>query len=392
MPSVSTTCAAVAPPQVRKVEAAPGATGQLVRVVHLVNALEIGGLEKFVCDLVRLSDTKRFAPTVVCLQSKGLLAADLESAGIPVINLDCPSLAKGRTTWCLFHLLRRLRPAVLHTHNPTPQFFGAPTARLLGVPVVVHTKHGQNYPHRMLPVTKNRVVSWFTDCVVPVSEAAARVATQIERIPEHKVQTIWNGIDLERFPPRATQGKTGCRVIHVARLSPVKDQATLLRAARLVADRHTEFRLDIVGGGPCEADLKQLHAQLDLGERVRFLGYRADVGLLLRQADVFVLPSLTEGVSLTLLEAMASSLPIVATAVGGNGEVVVPEETGLLVPPQSPAALAAALLEMLKNPERARRMGQRGRQRVEQLFDIRGVVRRYESLYLRLLRRVSARW
>ena len=118
---------------------------------------------------------------------------------------------------------------------------------------------------------------------------------------------------------------------------------------------------------------------------VRFLGYRKEVSDLLRQADLFVLSSLSEGVSLTLLEAMASCLPIVATAVGGNGEVVVPGETGLLVPAQAPEALATAILTLLNDPPRARQLGLRGRQRVEEWFDVRGVVGRYEQLYVDLL-------
>jgi sugar transferase (PEP-CTERM/EpsH1 system associated) len=358
-----------------------------IPIVHLVDSLEVGGLEKVVCDLCRLANRDQFAPTVICLQTAGKLTADLAGSGVPIISLDCPTLSKSRTLWRLVRQLRWLRPAVLHTHNPTPHFFGAAAAVLLGIPVLVHTKHGRNHPHRGLAVTKNRFVSWPTDCIVAVSADAAQVVTEVERIPPHKVQLIWNGIDLTRFPPNLDNGRpfTG-RAIHVARLNAVKDQDTLLRAARLVADRHPGFTLDIVGDGPREPELKRLHAALGLEDCVRFLGYRGEVGRLLRQADLFVLSSVSEGVSLTLLEAMASSLPIVATAVGGNGEVVVPGETGLLVPPQAPEALATATLSLLNDPNRARQMGQRGRQRAEEWFDVCRVVGRYEQLYLDLLR------
>jgi glycosyltransferase involved in cell wall biosynthesis len=223
---------------------------------------------------------------------------------------------------------------------------------------------------------------------VPVSEDAAEVVRDIERVPARKVCVIHNGIDLTAFPtPAAPRPAKGNRAIHVARLNPVKDQPTLLHAARLAADAEPSFRLDLVGDGPARAELEALHRQLNLGGHVRFLGFRDDVRDLLTAADFFVLSSVSEGISLTLLEAMAMGLPVVATDVGGNREVVAEGTTGLLVPAQSPAALAEAMLGLVRDPERARRMGAAGRRRAEEKFDLRRVVREYEELYLSLLRK-----
>jgi glycosyltransferase involved in cell wall biosynthesis len=167
----------------------------------------------------------------------------------------------------------------------------------------------------------------------------------------------------------------------VGRLSPEKDQATLLRAVARVIRAEPSFRLEIAGDGPCRDDLHRLTGELSLAGTARFLGQVRDVPGLLARAGLFVLSSLSEGISLTLLEAMASGLPVVATRVGGNPEVVLDGQTGWLVPPADPDALAAALLELWGNPEAGRQRGAEGRCRVEQHFDVRGMVAAYEAMY-----------
>ena len=222
--------------------------------------------------------------------------------------------------------------------------------------------------------------------MVPVSEDSAQVAREIERVPNQKVLVIHNGIDLDHFPARPDRDTRPIhRAITVARLNLIKDQGTMLRAVKLVTDIEPNFRLDLIGDGPSRAELESLRDQLDLGDKVRFLGTRTDVHEQLAEADLFLLSSISEGISLTLLEAMAVGLPIVATAVGGNPEVVTDGETGWLVPTQSPEAMAQAILKMIADPEMANRMGVAGRHRVEKEFNLDRVVIEYENLYLSLL-------
>lgn len=358
-----------------------------VRVVHLVLALEVGGLEKVVLNLARLAAPDAFEPHVICLREPGALAPQFAALGVPVESLDCPDLPKGRTLFRLIQRLRRLRPHVVHTHNPGPHLFGAAAARATGVPVVVHTKHGRNQPGRARAVAWNRLASALSDGIVCVSEATADVARRVERVPRRKLRVIRNGIDLAAFPARPQPGGAAAPAIHVARLQRIKDQPTLLKAVRLVADAEPGFRLDIVGDGPDRAALQALTKELGLTGHVRFLGERADVSALLSSASLFILSSLSEGVPLTLLEAMATGLPAVVTDVGGNREIVVPGETGLLVPPGNPAALAEAIRTLWTDPDQARRLGAAGRRRAEKEFDMRRVAARYESLYRELLDR-----
>jgi glycosyltransferase involved in cell wall biosynthesis len=192
--------------------------------------------------------------------------------------------------------------------------------------------------------------------------------------------TVRNGIDLSRF---AYSGPVpGGPAVMVARLAPEKDHATLLQAwARVVAEQ-ADFRLEIAGDGPCLSSLQALAGSLGLGDRVRFLGRVDDVAGLLGRAGMLVLSSRLEGISLTLLEAMARGLPVVATRVGGNPEVVVDGETGFLVAPGSPDDLAAAILRLRRGPDRARRMGRAGRQCAEDEFDIRRTIENYEAMYV----------
>ena len=201
------------------------------------------------------------------------------------------------------------------------------------------------------------------DAVVAVSTDSADVARTVERVPPDRLRVIHNGIDIGAIIPVPPTPR-GWHVVHVARLNAVKDQVTLLRAARLVLDREPAFRLDIVGDGEQRQALERLSADLGLGNAVRFHGFQMDVRPFLAGRDAFVLSSVSEGIALTLLEAMAAALPVVATDVGGNREVVIAGETGFLVPPGDPAALARALITLLSDPARASQFGAAGRSRV----------------------------
>lgn len=361
-----------------------------IRVVHLVSTLNIGGLEKVVYDLARRTDAAVFDIHVLCLGEIGMLAADFARAGIRVDALGVLGRGTLRSVLAVTARLQTLRPAVLHTHNPAPHIVGAAAAVLAGVPAVVHTKHGRNYPEDRSKVLANRVAGLLTDYLIAVSQDAGRVATGVERVPARKVRLIRNGIDLRAFSAAGCDSPAhGSRAVHVGRLIlPTKDQITLLRAARLVADADPEFRLDIVGDGPHRGVLEALTDKLNLGRLVEFHGFRHDVTDFLRRAALFVLSSETEGLSVTLLEAMAAGLPVVATDVGGNREAVADGQTGLLVPPRSPEALAAGMLNLLRDPGRRRAMGCAGRRRVEREFSLDAMIAQYEETYrLALCRR-----
>jgi glycosyltransferase involved in cell wall biosynthesis len=359
-----------------------------LRVVHVAQSLHVGGLEGFLWYLARFADRARFAPSVLCLDAAGEWADRFSAAQIPVEALG----GKRRPTWInVARLARRLfslRPDIVHTHNVTAHLIGTLAARMARVPVVLNTKQGFVHPSGRLAAWVNRHAVSNCRRIVAVCSDTARCALEIEKLPPERVLIIPNGVDTDAYhPPAGRPASAGSHAIHVARLRPEKDQATLLRAVRLVVDRQPDFTLELVGDGYSRPELEALARRLNLQRQVVFLGVRQDVPALLGGAGLFVLSSLTEGTSLAVLEAMATGLAVVATDVGGNGEVVADGETGILVPPGDPSRLADAILTLVADPERAIRMGQAGRRRVERFFDVRSIVRRYEDLYLELRRR-----
>ncbi len=355
-------------------------TAQPLRVAHVTLGLDMGGQEKLLVEFARCADRNRFDLHFVSLGARGVLADDLESHGWPVTTLEEPSGFRPGLALRLARLFRQQRIDIVHTHDERPHIYGAFAARLARVRRLIHTRH-HGMADRLTPrqAALVRLAARLTDRFVCVSADSARQATR-QGVSPRIVRVLHNGIDLTRFDLPAS--RDGGPVVTVARLSPEKDITTLLRAAALALAEEASFRLEIAGDGPCMADLRRTASELGLDGCVHFHGQVRDVPALLARAGLFVLSSLTEGVSLTLLEAMACGLAVVATRVGGNPEVVADGETGLLVPSGDPAALARALLRLRRNEGERRGMERAGRCRVERCFDVRRMTAAYEAMYL----------
>ena len=298
----------------------------------------------------------------------------------------------------LANLFEDKRIDLVHTHNPSPHVYGSFAASIVRHrstlrPSVVHTKHGRNHPDDGRRVMVNRVAATFSDRVVAVSDDARQVALEIERIEPHRLVTIRNGVDTTKVCPgdgTVVRHELGVarETLHigcVARLSAEKDHATLLQALAILRARLPQAHLTLVGDGPMRVNLEELAKRLGLCDIVKFAGFAQDVVPLLRSFDVFALASRTEGTSLTLLEAAATALPIVATRVGGNAEIVTHGASGLLVPVGDPEALAEALEAVARREDR-RVMGERGREDVIARYDLAKMVAAYDTLYTEVLR------
>jgi len=357
----------------------------MIKVLHIVLGLKVGGLERFVLDLID-SYSQDIIPVIVCLESRGELGEQL--GGLEIVELSKTPGISLRIVKQLVHLIHQHNIDIIHTHNPGPHFYGALSGFFTGRPVI-HTKHGRNYPTEKKKVWLNRISSWLTDKVVAVSKDAADVCIDIELLPASKVTVILNGINTDVFTPSAVTEKcsTETRIGIVARLASEKDHQTLLHAIKLLSASDALFHLDIIGDGPLKNDLETTVEKLGIGAYVTFHGMKYDVHEFLRNLDIFVLSSTTEGISLTLLEAMSTELPVVATDVGGNPEVVADGVTGFIVPPQDPEAMAEKLLLLVRDEELRRQMGQAGRERVLERFSITETTERYEELYRSVLQR-----
>jgi glycosyltransferase involved in cell wall biosynthesis len=356
----------------------------------VITELNIGGAEKSLARLLGHMDRGRFAPTVACLYGGDSPVADeIRALNMPVIDLGMIPKWRVDALGRLYRLLRQERPIILHTWLFHANISGKLLGRLAGIPIVVSGERTMGMESRWR-YWLNRMTDLCTDRVVCVSQRVADFVVNQVGIPQGKVVVIPNGIqipDPEHLPlkrkARAELELPPDQVLvgTVARLDPVKRLDVLLHALESLPQVYTV----IVGEGPERAGLLTLSEQLGLTSRVRFAGQQEDIWPWLTASDIFALSSDWEGMSNALLEAMAAGLPVVATAIGGNPDVVMDEVTGLLVPPRDPTSLAEAITRLLDDPDLRHRMGQAGRERVLQHFSVERMVERTQTLYDQLL-------
>ena len=358
-------------------------SGDRFRICHVSMTLLTGGLERLLVEFGRHHDANRFDLRFVSLAELGPPAEELRRMGFSVESVNLQGRGKLPALRSLRSLLQRERVDLVHTHNTYAHFYGTVAASWAGVRHVINSQHGRGCGPRAKDKLLFRLANLKASRVVGVSEDAAALCRGEDPWAASKTKVIWNGIDTSRFVFR---GPSKAPVaISVARLSPEKDFPTLLQATALVVRRVPEFKLMMIGNGAERAKLEALTKSLGIEPNVEFLGERSDVPELLAQAGFFVSSSKSEGISLTILEAMAVGLPVVTTRVGGNPEIILEGQTGYLVPDQNPEALAAAMLQMLGQRDQWPAMGELGRRRVEQQFEIRTMIRQYEELYSEVL-------
>lgn len=364
-----------------------------LEIVHVVENLERGGLERMVIDLAGVQRAAGHRCRVICLFQPGALAGELEAQGIEVQacrkrgGFDLVALCRLRGG------LRATPGAVVHTHNANAHYHTVAAAVGLPIARLINTRHGMGAAQpRSRGEWLYRRTMRRTDTVAAVCEAARARFAQQGVAPRGRLLAVPNGIRIERFPPASDERRAALRrdlglaadariIGSVGRLNPVKDQATLLRAfARLRGD-FADVALVLVGDGALRGSLESQVAALGIADAVRFLGDRGDVRELLQGFDIFALSSLSEGYSMALLEACASGLPIVATDVGGNREIVVDGRNGLLVPPARDDALADGFAMLLRDPAGAAAMGSAGREWALREASVETMARHYDVLY-----------
>jgi sugar transferase (PEP-CTERM/EpsH1 system associated) len=375
-------------------------------ICHLVYRLDYGGLENGLVNLINTLPADRYRHSIVCLAGYSDFRNRLRE-GVDVI--DCPK-RPGQDFGLyvrLWRLLRKLKPDVMHTRNLST-LEGQVPALIAGVPVRIHGEHGHDVHdldnrkrrYRLMRQAFAPLVTQF----VTVSRLLERYLLHDIGVARRKVERICNGVNATRFSPASDAARdvlaeapfdaAGRLVIGtIGRMQPVKDQLTLARAFALLIEGRPELRtrlaLVMVGDGPLRAEAEGILTGAGVADLAWLPGTRGDTPELLRSFDVFVLPSLAEGISNTILEAMASGLPVVATNVGGNPELVADGATGRLVPRDDPAALAAALESYVDDPARLHHHGAAARARVEAELSLARMVEQYDALYTRLTARLA---
>jgi len=394
----------------------PGDSPRLV--VHLVDALDSAHLENGLLNLIRHLPPERYRHAIVCLHDRGDYQAGIREHGVDVVNLHKRDGGDFLHYLRMFRVLRRLQPDLIHTRNGSG-LKAQIVAALAGVPLRVHAEHGRQFAdadagqesgqpaagkrrHQAGRTVEpfgarllRRLLCPLIDHFIAVSSDLEQWLVESVGAEPARVSQIANGVDSVQFHPRlgpaAAIGPPGFMhdnafvIGSVGRMDDSANHATLVEAfLRLIASphpAHARLRLLIVGDGPARAECQALLNRAGAAQRAWLPGTRADLAQLMRAMDLFVLPSLVEDRSNAILEAMASGLPVVATAVGGNTELVHPGFTGILVPPMAPELLASAIADYCRIPEMAVRHGARARSQVIARHSMPAMARDYLAVY-----------
>ena len=373
-----------------------------INVMQLALSLTIGGTEKLVYDIVRRVDKQTVAPIVCCLDEFGHFGERLQAEGFQVYTLSRTPGIDWQLLPKLARIIEQEQVDVIHAQQYSPFFYAALSvlhhrvALRKPAPKLLYTEHGIFYPYRrkFKHALLNPLLCRFADEIVAISQSLKANLVAYENFPERRIQVVYNGIELDRFArvsvdvaaKRASLGlPPQAQVIGiVARLNQVKNHPMLLRAFKRVMAQQSDAYLLMVGDGPEEAKLKALAESLQITDRAWFLGARSDVAELLQILDVYALSSFSEGTSVSILEAMASGLPVVTTRVGGNPEVVREPDTAFLVDSDNDEQMAAKLLELLRDPALREKMGRAGKARAYAEFSQEKMVSAYTAMYQKL--------
>jgi glycosyltransferase involved in cell wall biosynthesis len=349
-------------------------------IAHVADSLEVGGAEIMMATLARTHRVEGHRVSVHCLYAEGALAAELRREGIEVF-VHCPG-SPGARARRLFQALRACRPDVVHCHNAAATIYGATAARLCSVPAILSTRHSLADRNLFRQELKFWIAArLFCRQVVVVSEAVERSVGSHGLADRSKLQLIRNGAAALSSVNSGNERARGLVLVNVARLTRLKDQMTLLRASLIARKTVSDLEVVIVGDGDQGEKLRAFARENGMTDWVQFAGERKDVGDFLARAHVFVLSSISEGLPISLLEAMAAGLPAISTHVGGIPEVARMSGACELVPPSDPEAMAGAIRRHAVDRDQLADLGLRARRCYEQWFSPERMARDYMNLY-----------
>ena len=376
-----------------------------IKLIHLQVLPILSGVQKAMYDTLIRLDRETYDISVLC-QSEGKLTDELKKQNIKYITV--PELKREINPFFdlyalfkIYNLFRKEHYDIVHTHSSKPGIIGRLAAKLAGIKVIVHTVHGFAF-HESSPKLSiliygllEKLVGYATDLVIFVNNKDRLTALKMKLLPAKKTITIFNGVDLAIYNNnngsiKAKQligiEKNGHPFIGmVTRLWEQKAPEDFIRAIPFVVKNIPKAKFLVIGDGPLREKLEQISTALNIQQNVIFLGWRKDVKDLLKIMDIFVLPSLWEGLPISILEAMANAKPVIASNIKGNNELVIHGETGLLVPIQSPQKIGESVLQLLGDSSLLNKMGQNGYQVVKMKYDINKIVQQINSEYQSIL-------
>lgn len=358
-----------------------------VRVLHVIDSFDLGGGQTALLNLVRATNRERFEPEVASMHGRGVFFADFAALEVPVHSLS-------PRKWLPFYipalaaLILRRRPQIVHCHLFGANWIAKPLAALLGVPVRINHDQCNDALRYEQPLARwlDTVTNRLSSHVCAVSASTRDFLVEQEKIEGGRVSLIYNGVDLSRFePPAHKPPRQRAVILGVGRLHPQKNFALFLEVAAELIRRGHNVEFWLAGTGPEEVMLRAKAAELGLGERIQFLGHVSDTRNLYASADVLLMTSRFEGTPLTILEAMAMQLPIVAPQLDGIGEILCDGEEALLVEPPERDRYASAIETILQSPETAARLAAAAQIKVRDRYSAEAMASQVEAIYERCL-------
>lgn len=365
---------------------------QKIKVMQIIHDLNIGGLQRVASDIALNIDRTRFDVSVCALREGGPFEKELSESGIKVLKL--PLARDGvdyLSFWKLFKILKIEKPHVVHTHNTQPLLDGVTAAILARVPVKIHTDHAREFPDQKRYMYAEWLLSHFTDRMIAVSKSTKADLVKYEKIKPDKIEVIHNGIDGAKYRKKIDIRKKKVELCldnsfspilgFVGRLSSEKGLTCLIKAMKLIVKEFPDTLLLIIGEGQLLTTLQNEVTECNLERNVSFLGSRLDIGEIMQLLDIFILPSEREGLSLVLIEATAASMPLIATDVGGNNQIVKDGKNGLLVKPNDFLSLFNAVKQLIINKDLRREYARYSYDLFINNFTLEMMVKRYELTY-----------
>ncbi len=374
------------------------------RVLEFISFAGIGGTERMLLEFLRHISHDKYKLYVCVLLQPGVVNEEASRLHIENISLNMRGYWDFRVWWTFYQFAKQKQIDLIRTYGLKADIIGRIVGKLLGIPANITSVRSTDPWRKWYHVFLDYLTSGFTDLYLSNSEAGAAMVHRREGIPHSKILTIYNGVALAVFDPDASEAQgtpytykqmfgiaQTDRVIGiVATLNTIKEHKTIVDALPRIQEHIPEIRCMFVGRDDLHGEIQRYVRKKQLEDTIIFTGCRRDIPQILSMFEVFLLPSLWEGLPMSILEAMAMKKPVIATSVGGIPELVDHKRTGLLIPPNDPEALSDAVIFLLSNPAIAVNMGLAGYERVQQEFSIQTVVTKTETVYDQLIERTFA--